>query len=96
MQRAMRVFLADQLAGLLASSCPTGQPREPTPHATVGQRGASFRQRMGLPVVINQGPPLGANRLPVGLFGPQKVLRFVQQGLADELFVAQSERVGSL
>ncbi len=87
-QRAMRIFLADQLAGLLARSCQPAQPREPAPHATVGQRGASFSQRMVLAVVIHQGPLLGSNRLPVGLFGPQKVLSFLQHGLADELFVA--------
>ena len=95
-QRALRIFLADQLAGLLASACQAAQPRVPAPHATVGQRGASFSQRMVLAVVIHQRPLLGSNRLPVGLFGPQKVLRFVQHGLADELFVAQSERVDSL
>ena len=91
-QRTMRIFLADQLACLLACSSQAAQPREPTPHATGGHRGASFRQGMVLAVVIHQGPLLGANCFPVGLFGPQKVLRFVEHGLADELFVAQSER----
>jgi hypothetical protein len=33
--------------------------------------------------------------LPVGLVGPQKVLRFLEHGLADELFVAQGEREDS-
>ena len=87
-QRTMRIFLADHLASLLACSSQTTQPREPTPHATVGHRGTSVRQRVGLPVVIHQGPVLVTDGLPVGLVGPQKVLRLLEHGLADELFVA--------
>ena len=94
-QRTMRIFLADQLASLLARSSQAPQPREPTPHTAVGHRGASFYQRVVLPVVIHEGPVPGSNRFPVGLVGPQKVLRFVEHGLADELFVAQGERADS-
>jgi hypothetical protein len=94
-QPAVRIFLADELARLLAGSSQAAQPREPTPHATRGHRSASFRQGMVLPVVIHQGPLLESNCFPVGLFGPQKLLRFVEQGRADELFVAQSERADS-
>ena len=91
-QRTMRIFLADHLASLLARSSQATQPREPTPHTAVGHRGASFRQGMGLPVVIHQGPVLVTDGFPVGLVGPQKVLRLLEHGLADELFVPQSER----
>lgn len=94
-QRTMRIFLADQLASLLARSSQPAQPRDPTPHATVRQRGASLRQGMVLPVVIHQRPLPGSNRFPVGLVGPHKVLRFFEYGLADELFVAQGERADS-
>jgi hypothetical protein len=95
-QRAMRVFLADQLASLLASSGQFAQPRKPAPHTTVGQRSTSFRQGMVLAVVIYQGSVLSSNRFPVGLFGPQKVLASIQYRLARELLAGQSERVGSL
>jgi hypothetical protein len=54
----------------------------------VGERGASFRQRVVLPVVIHEGPPPGSNRFPVGFVGSKEVLGLVEQGLADELFVA--------
>ena len=91
-QRTMRIFLADHLASLLACSSQATQPREPTPHTAVGHRGASFRQGMGLPVVIHEGPVPGSNRFSVGLVGSKEVLGLVEQGLADELFVAQSER----
>jgi hypothetical protein len=94
-QRAMRIFLADQLAGLLARPCQPAQPREPMPHATMGQRGPPFCQGMVLAIVIHQGPLLGANRFPVGLLRSQKVLRFLEHRLADELLVTQSERGGS-
>ena len=87
-QRTMGILLADQLAGLLARSGQTSQPREPAPHTAVGHRGASFCQRVVLPVVIHEGPVPGSNRFPVGLVGPKKVLGLVEQGLADELFVA--------
>ena len=91
-QRTMRIFLVDHLASLLACSSQATQPREPTPHTAVGHRGASFRQGMGLPVVIHQGPVPVTDGLPVGPVGPQKVLRLLEHGLADELFVPQSER----
>lgn len=94
-QRTMRIVLADHLASLLACSSQATQPREPTPYTAVGHRGASFRQGMGLPVVIHQGPVLVTDRLSVGLVGPQKVLRFLEHRLADELFVAQGEREDS-
>jgi len=94
-QRTMRIFLADHLASLLACSSQAAQPREPTPDAAVGHRGASFRQAMGLPIVIHMGPVLVTDGLPVGLVGPQKVLRFLEHRLADELFVAQGERADS-
>jgi hypothetical protein len=94
-QRTMGIFLADQLASLLACSSQATQPREPTPHTAVGHRRASFRQGMGLPVVIHEGPMPGSNRFPVGLVASKKVLRFVKHRLADELFVAQGEREGS-
>jgi hypothetical protein len=94
-QRTMRIFLADQLASPLARSSQPPQPREPTPHTAVGQRGASFRQGMVLPVVIHKGPVLVTDGLPVGLVGPQKVLCFPEHRLADELFVTQSEREDS-
>ena len=58
----------------------------------MGQRGASFSQRMVLAVDIHQRPLLGSDRFPVRLFGTQKVFCFVKHDLADELFVAQSER----
>jgi hypothetical protein len=91
-QRTKRIFLADQLASLPARSRQAAQPRKPSPHATVGHRGASFRQGMVLPVVIHQEPVLVSHGFPIGLVGSQKVLRFVEHGLADELFVAQGER----
>ena len=91
-QSAGRIFLADELARLLACLSQNTQPREPTPHATVGHRCAAFSQRMVLAVVIDQGAMLVADGFPVRLVGPQKILRFVEQGLADELFVAQGER----
>jgi len=94
-QRTMRIFLADHLASLLACSSQATQPREPTPHTAVGHRGASFRQGMGLPVVIHEGLVPGSNRFPVGLVASKEVLGLVEHGLADELFVAQSEREGS-
>ena len=91
-QSAGRIFLADELARLLACLSQTTQPREPAPHATVGHRCAALSQRMVLAVVIDQGAMLVADGFPVRLVGPQKILRFVEQGLADELFVAQGER----
>ena len=94
-QRTMGIFLADQLAGLLARSSQAPQPRKPTPDAARGQRGASCRQGMVLSVVIYEGPLPGPNRFPVGLVGSKEVLGLVEHGLADELFVAQSEREGS-
>jgi len=94
-QRTMGIFLADQLASLLACSSQATQPREPTPHTAVGHRRASFRQGMGLPVVIHEEPMPGSNRFPVGLVASKKVLRFVKHRLADELFVAQGEREDS-
>jgi hypothetical protein len=87
-QRTMGIFLVDQLASLLARSRQATQPREPTPHTAVGHRGASFCQRVVLPVVIHEGPVPGSNRFPVGLVASKEVLGPVEQGLADELFVA--------
>jgi len=91
-QRTMGIFLADQLAGLLARSRQAPQPREPTPDAAGGERRASFRQRVVPPVVVHEGPPPEANRFPVGLVASKKVLRLVEHRLADELFVAEGER----
>ena len=65
------------------------------PHTTVGQCGTSFSQRMVLAVVVYKRPLLETHGLPVGLFRPQKVLRFLEHCLADELFVAQGEREDS-
>lgn len=92
MQRAGRIFLADELARLLACLSQTTQPREPTPHATVSHRCAALSQRMVLAVVIDQGAMLVADGFPVRLVGPQKIFRFVEQGMADKLFVTQGER----
>ena len=91
-QRTMRIFLANQFASLLARSSQPPQPRKPTPDAAGGERGASFRQGMVLAVVIHEGPLPGSNRFPVGLVASKKVLRFVEHGRADELFVTQGER----
>ncbi len=91
-QRAGRIFLADELARLLACSSQTTQPREPTPYATVSHRGASFRQGMVLPVVIHQGSMLVADGFPVRLVGPQEILRFVEKRFQDKLFATQGER----
>ena len=85
-QRAVQIFLADQLARLLACSSQAAQPREPTPHATVGHCGGSFSQGMLLTVVIHQGSLMMLNRFPIRFARPQELLRFVEQGLADELF----------
>lgn len=94
-QRTVRIFLADHLASLLACSSQPAQPREPTPHTAGGHRGASLRQGVVLAIVIHQGPVLVTDGLPVGLAGPQKVLRFLEHRLADELLVAQGEREDS-
>ena len=88
MQRTMRIVLADHLASALESSCPSAQPGEPPPQAAVRQGGAGSSQGMVLPVVIHQGPVLVSDCFPIGLFGPQELLRFVDQRIADKLLVA--------
>ena len=88
MQRTLWIVLADHLASALESSCPSAQPGEPSPQAAVRQGGPSLSQGMVLPVVIHQGPVLVSDCFPIGLFGPQELLRFVDQRIADKLLVA--------
>lgn len=94
-QRADRIFLADQLAGRLECSCQAAQPGKPSPHATVRQGGSSSSQRMVLSVVIDKGFLLIPDRSPVGQGRPQECFRFAQYRLADELLESQREREGS-
>ena len=66
-QRAVGVLLADQLAGSLHRPRQTAQPREPPPERAVRQRGAPGRQRMLLPIIIDEGPVLLTDRLAIRL-----------------------------
>jgi hypothetical protein len=94
-QRTVGIFLTDQLAGPLHRPRQPAQPREPSPERAVRQRGPLGCQRMLLPIVINQGPLLLADRLSIRLGAAQEVLRPLEQRGADELFPSQSERADS-
>ena len=94
-QRAVWVFLADQLAGLLHRPRQLAQPSEPSPERAVRQRGPLGCQRMLLPIVINERPLLLSDRLAIRLGAAQEVLRPIQQRGTDKLFASQSERVDS-
>ena len=53
-QRAVGIFLADQLASLLRRPRQLAQPSEPSPERAMRQRGPPSCQRMLLPIVINE------------------------------------------
>ena len=95
MQRAVGVFLTDQLPGRLNRPSQLSKPGQPTPKCAVCQRCPSPRQRMLLSIVINERSPVPADCLAIGLSTAQEVLRLTEQRLADKLFVTQSERGGS-
>jgi hypothetical protein len=94
-QRAVGIFLADQLAGLLHRPLQLAQPSEPSPERAVRQRSSPGCQRMLLPIVINERPLLLLDRLAIRLLAAYKVLRPLDQRGTDKLFASQSERADS-
>lgn len=64
-QRTVGILLADQLAGSLHGPRQAAQPRQPPPECAVRQRGASGRQRMLLPIIIDERPSLLPNSLTI-------------------------------
>jgi len=94
-QRAVRILLADQLAGALQGPRQTAQPSQPPPECAVRQRGASGCQRMLLPIIIDERPLLVSDGLAIRLLAAQKVLRPLEHRGTDKLFASQGERAGS-
>lgn len=88
-------LLSNQLAGGPASLVEFSEPAEPSPEGTVGECCGLLCHFVLLPVVINDCAGGVADGVSVGRFGAEEAFGFLEQCVADKLFVWQGEREDS-